>query len=251
MTRIAVAAFFLLAAVSAFAQDIDPPRHGRIELASEPRGAEVFLGDSLLGRTPLRIAREHAADVRLYYPSRSSWNVQVAALGETLPSADEGIALVRFRKMLLLRTLPYGCRVFRDDSLLGVTPLQVSADGGMLRIEALDHESVDWDPASTTRDEYLLVLEAMDEGVTGKVEYRNGGFRLPSVDVLLPAGFGLAAGVAAVIFKQKADARYEDYLASGNEELLSDTKKYDIYAGISLALLQFGLGYFIYRLFDE
>jgi hypothetical protein len=141
--------------------------------------------------------------------------------------------------------------VFSGDTLLGVTPLRVDAANGLLRIKSLDYESVDWDPASTSREEFLVVLEPLRADMPGKVEYRDGGFRLPSASVLLPAGIGLAAGVAAVIFKQKADAQYADYLSSGNEALLSDTKKYDIYAGISLALLQFGLGYFIYRLFDE
>jgi hypothetical protein len=54
-----------------------------------------------------------------------------------------------------------------------------------------------------------------------------------------------------VILKQHADAQYASYLETRDDALLSEAKKYDIYAGISLAILQLGLGYFIVRLFEE
>jgi hypothetical protein len=75
--------------------------------------------------------------------------------------------------------------------------------------------------------------------------------RMPGIDIVLPAGVTLAAGVAAVMFKQYADGRYDAYLSSRNDTLLSDAKKYDIYAGLSLALMQLGLGYFILRIFGD
>ncbi|MDT8324275.1 MAG: hypothetical protein RRA94_09195 [Bacteroidota bacterium] len=245
-------ALLLCAAATVKAQDIDPPMPGMLELESHPRGAEIFLGDSLLGSTPMRVRRSDAERLRVYYPARNAWNAQVRTLPSAMPGAGEGIVLPRFDRSILLRSLPHGARVFRGDTLLGVTPLRVDAASGSLRVDALGYEGVDWDPASTTRSEYLLLLQPLGDGMrAGSVEYRGSGLRLPPVDVLLPAGAGLLAGVAAVIFKQKADAQYADYLATGEEELLSQTKKYDIYAGISLALLQLGLAYFIYRLFDE
>jgi hypothetical protein len=233
------------------AQDIEPPRPGMVELASDPGGAEVFLGDSLLGRTPMRIARGQAKQIRVYYPSRNAWEAQVLPLPAAMPGAGEGVVLLRFRRSILLRSLPHGAKVFRGDTLCGSTPLRVHAGDGPLRLEALGFEGADWDPSSTTRGEYLLMLRPLDEDAATGVELRGGGFSLPAADVLLPAGAGLLAGVAAVILKRQADAEYDQYLATGDEELLSQTKKYDIYAGVSLALLQLGLGYFIYRLFDE
>lgn len=253
MTRkkIICLAFLLCCAHAAEAQDIEPPRPGMVELASDPGGAEVFLGDSLLGRTPMRIARGHTKQIRVYYPARNAWDAQVLPLPTAMPGAGEGVVLLRFRRSVLLRSLPHGAKVFRGDTLCGITPLRVQAGDGPLRLEALGYEGADWDPSSTTRGEYLLLLRPLDEVTGNGVEYRGGGLRLPAADVLLPAGAGLLAGVAAVILKRQADAKYDEYLATGNEELLSQTKKYDIYAGISLALLQLGLGYFIYRLFDE
>lgn len=243
-------AFTLLSTLSLRAQDIDPPLHGYVELESDPGGAEVFAGDSLLGKTPMRVRRDLADRLRVYYPARNAWDAQVRALPSAMPGAGEGIVLLRFDARVLLRSLPHGAKVFRGDTLLGVTPLRLSAGGGPVRVEALGYEGSDWDPAATSRAEFLLMLRPREEEQT-MVEYRGSSVRFPPADVLLPAGAGLLAGVAAVILKQEADAKYDEYLATGDEKLLSQTKKYDIYAGISLALLQLGLGYFIYRLFDE
>lgn len=250
-TAVVIFAALTAAAVNASAQGIDPPLTGMIELASEPAGAEVFLGDSLLGRTPLRIMAEHADSIRLYYPSRLAWDVQRRVLPSDPLHADQGVVLVRFDARVRLRTLPHDARVFRGDSLLGTTPILVGRDAGPLRIEALGYAGTDWNPVHAERRDMLVVLDPLDMTMDSKVEFRGTGLRLPPVEVLLPAGIGLAAGMAAVIFKQKADGLYDDYLGTGDDSLLSQTKKYDIYAGISLALLQMGLGYVIYRILDE
>ena len=251
VTAAAVITALTAAAATAFAQEIDPPRTGMIDVASEPSGAEVFLGDSLLGHTPVRIMAKHADSVRLYHPSRTAWDARQRALPTDPLHADQGVVLVRFDARVQLRTLPHGARVFHGDSLLGTTPLFVDRDAGPLRIEALGYAGRDWDPAVSDHRDMPVTLESMSPPADSRVEFRSTGLQLPPAEVLLPAGVGLAAGIAAVMFKQKADGLYEDYLATGDDSLLSQTKKYDIYAGISLALLQVGLGYVIYRILDE
>lgn len=164
--------------------------------------------------------------------------------------------------MVELASEPGGAQVFAADSLLGNTPLRVPR-------RMLDSITV-WYPSRGSWDAQVLrparegpdadsgvrFLEFRPRRMTfqeigGLVHERAHTFRLPPANVLLPAGIGLAAGVAAVMLKQHADGLYDDYLKSGDDALLSQTKKYDIYAGVSLALLQLGLGYFIYRLFGE
>lgn len=190
-----VAVLWLCAVVFAMplaGQDREPMLTGMVELASEPAGAEVFEGDSLLGRTPMRVRRADLQDIAVWFPGRGAWNAQVLRPDTAAPSADVGVVLLRFSSRSLMTDMPVGVAT----------------------------------------------------------EYR-GGFRLPPADILLPAGLGLAAGIAAVMLKQHADGLYDDYLRTGDASLLSQTEKYDIYAGVSLLLLQAGLGYFVYRLFDE
>lgn len=182
----------VLVSLKAEAQEREAPAVGLVELASEPRGAEVYVGDSLMGRTPMRLRRALLDSVRVWFPSRVAWDAQVLRPDTAAPSADMGVLLLRFDARRMFEAVP-----------------------------------------------------------AGKANVLGEELQIPPAAVLIPAGLGLAAGVAAVMFKQRADGLYDDYLRSGDEFLLSQTKKYDIYAGVSLALLQVGLGYFIYRLFDE
>ena len=194
MVRVVVICCALASVVvmQAQAQERDAPAVGLVELASEPSGAEVYAGDSLLGHTPMRLRRVLLDSVRVCFPSKGAWDAQVLRPDTAAPPADMGVVLLRFDARRMFEAVSAGrANVLGDD------------------------------------------------------------LQLPSASVLVPAALGLAAGVAAVVLKQHADGLYDDYLRSGDESLLSQTKKYDIYAGVSLALLQVGLGYFIYRLFDE
>jgi hypothetical protein len=179
-------------AMRAEAQEREAPAVGLVELASEPSRAEVYVGDSLVGHTPMRLRGAMLDSVHVWFPSRGAWDAQVRRPDTAAPPADMGVVLLRFDARRMFEAVPAGRANVLGDEL-----------------------------------------------------------RIPSASVLIPAGLGLAAGVAAVVFKQHADGLYDDYLRSGDESLLSQTKKYDIYAGVSLALLQVGLGYLIYRLFDE
>ena len=188
----------LCLAVVGYAQEREAPVHGLVALASEPAGAEVYVGDSLIGRTPMRVMRSMLDSVRVWFPSRAAWGAQMLRPDTAALSSELGVLLLRFDAMRLLVAPP-----------LSAAP------------------------------------------VVGTAELRGGGFTLPRADVLFPATIALGAGVAAVMLKQHADGLYADYLRTGDESLLSQTKKYDIYAGVSLALLQVGLGYFMYRLLAE
>ena len=191
----------LLWAAPLAAQDREPVSSGQVELASEPAGAEVFVGDSLIGNTPVRASRALLPKVTVWFPARDAWNAQVLRPDTAGPSAEQGVLLLRFSARAMLTG----------------TSMEGDAPG-------------------------VHVGEATDYG---------SAFRLPGADILLPAGLGLAAGIAAVMLKQYADGLYDDYLRSGDASLLSQAEKYDIYAGVSLLLLQAGLGYFVFRLFDE
>lgn len=180
------------------AQEREVPTRGVVVLESEPTRAEVYVGDSLIGHTPQRIARSMLDSVRVCFPSRDAWDAQVLRPDTTALSAELGVLLLRF-------------------------------DAGRM----------------------LLAPSLASAPVVGAAEERRSGMAFPRTDVLLPGTIALGAGIAAVMLKQHADGLYDDYLRTRDESLLSQTKKYDIYAGVSLAILQVGLGYLMYRLLAE
>ncbi|MBR9977243.1 MAG: hypothetical protein KFH87_04065, partial [Bacteroidetes bacterium] len=176
LVAVLVTLFFLCRPLSTpvLAQDREPPAKDMVELVSEPAGAQVFVADSLLGSTPLRLSRVLLDSVTVWYPSRGSWDAQVLRPSLDGPDADTGVRFLQFQ------------------------PRRLSL-----------------------------------EEIGGRTHVHENSFQLPAADVLLPAGLGLAAGVAAVVLKQHADRLYDEYLHTGDDALLSQTKKYDIYAGVS------------------
>jgi hypothetical protein len=242
-------AFSVTAPVAA--QDIEPRESHVVNIESDPRGAEVYSGDSLLGRTPLRVLRSEAAQLVLFYPERAAWNAQRSTLGPDPLPAHLGVMHVRFARVIQLRSVPYGAAVYRNDVFLGYTPLDMPADTTMLTIHKPGYRSQTVRANEVEYGALLVVLHAELGPRPAEFSMLGDPVNVPGLDIVLPGGLTLAAGVAAVMFKQYADARYEDYLDSRNDALLSEAKKYDIYAGLSLALMQLGLGYFILRIFGE
>jgi len=236
------------------AQEIEPRRATTITLQSEPSGAEVFLGDSLIGETPLRIFKQDVAAVRVFYPSRNNWNAEMHTLPTHPIGSDEGIVLLHFKAQLWIYSSPYGSLVFHGDSLLGSTPLiwPDSLLNETLRVEAPGYNSSLIEQSMAVAGRLYLLLEQNEVSVAiKKIDVRSSEFVFPPARILVPAGIGLVAGIASVIWKQHADNIYGEYLSSGVRDLLSKTRRYDLYAGIGLAILQASLGYFVYLLFKE
>jgi hypothetical protein len=62
---------------------------------------------------------------------------------------------------------------------------------------------------------------------------------------ILTAGIIVLGGTTAY-FKLKADDKYEEYVFSGDPELLNDTRKYDLISGITFVALQITFGLLLY-----
>jgi len=239
---------FLLAG-TVRAQDIEPAFSPWVMVESEPRGAEVYRGDSLLGSTPLRVSRALADSLTLYVPGRAVWGAQSIEVRGPVPGEREGVVFVRFDARLRLRSVPHGAAVYRGDSLLGHTPLDVPRDSSVLTLRVAGYDDVTVRVGEVEDEALIVTLPAM--GRVSMLEEWRGDIAAPTLRVAVPASLALIAGVASVMFKQHADGLYEDYLRKPEGALLSEVKKYDIYAGISLAIVQVGLGYLVYLLFVE
>lgn len=231
------------------AQDIEPAFSPWVMVESEPRSAEVYRGDSLLGRTPVRVSRALADSLTLYYPGRAVWGARSKELRGPMPGEREGVVFVRFDARLRLRSVPHGAAVFREDSLLGHTPLDVPRDSSLLTLRAAGFDDVFLRVEEVEEEAHIVTLPA--EQSAPMLEEWKGDISAPGLRVAVPAGLALIAGVASVMFKQHADGLYDDYLRNPDGALLSEVKKYDIYAGISLAIVQVGLGYLAYLLFAD
>lgn len=54
-------------------------------------------------------------------------------------------------------------------------------------------------------------------------------------------------GATAAYFKINADKKYDEYLSTGDKEILKKVNRLDLYSGIAFGLLQINFGYLIYK----
>jgi len=233
-------------------QDIEPVYTGSINLVTEPSGAEVYADDSLLGTAPMILSAGIVPELRIWYPSRRDWNAQMKKVENPVISERQGVILVSFDCIIKVNSTPYGAAVLFGDSLIGYTPLTLNCDD-MKRISlekpGFLPKTVETRTGGVSRN--IILQPDGAEIVSSRVHLHNNSFELPAAKVLLPAGIGLAAGITSVILKQSADRSYENYLSTGSETSLARTRRYDVYAGVALLVLQASLGYFTYLLFIE
>ncbi len=58
-------------------------------------------------------------------------------------------------------------------------------------------------------------------------------------------------GATAAYFKISADKRYDEYISTGDKEILRKVKKLDFYSGIAFGLMQINFGYLVYKFLLE
>ncbi|MEG8947426.1 hypothetical protein [Rosettibacter firmus] len=58
-------------------------------------------------------------------------------------------------------------------------------------------------------------------------------------------------GVFAAYFKISADGKYDEYLKSGDRDILNNVNRLDLYSGIAFGLMQINFGYLIYKFLIE
>ncbi|MDH7604419.1 MAG: hypothetical protein QHH13_05925 [Melioribacter sp.] len=64
-------------------------------------------------------------------------------------------------------------------------------------------------------------------------------------------GTSAVLGATAAYFKINADKKYDEYLSTGDKEILKRVNRLDLYSGIAFGLLQINFGYLIYKFLLE
>lgn len=251
--NIAALVFLHVSVVSlATAQDF-PPRYSQmVRIESDPPGAELYTGDSLIGTTPMKVHQDKLPGMTAWYPSRSAWNASMQELPETALSEVEGVVALTFNRLVLIHTIPDNASVYDGGEFLGKTPLRLPmgwvSDTLYVVKPGYEQQSVIISAENESPPTIVLEASASVQNIN-PVRRLNGTLNFPPTRVLLASAIGLGAGVAAVILKREADSWYTTYTQSGRTSDLDSSERYDLYSGAALAMLQLSLAYLIYELF--
>jgi len=230
---------------------------GTLSVRSVPEGAEVVLDSVSVGVTPV----VHLGlppgmySLRVYAPSRRSWEAVVAAESLSIRSGDTVERTFSLQPFGMLRSIPSGVVVRQGATFLGVTPFDLRAvpgGGGMLELKA---------------DGYLPLEVAPDSLQSGSIiRLRPGSAKeMPAGDLVAAspqasdrrwytigsAGVLVLSGVLAAYWKDQANREYDVYLATRNPALLDSTHRLDRGAGIALAVTQLSFLVLSYLLLSE
>jgi PEGA domain len=233
-------------------QDMAPRTSHLVRVESSPEGAEVYQGDSLLGRTPLKVDGRNLGRMTAYFPSRNSWNAAAKKFPETAPSYLEGVLFLEFPGQLTLRTVPADAAVYLRRKLIGRTPLSISVQNtsDTVRISKPGFEAQYLVLHERDSDQINILLSpspGFDPG--DEVRSSKPSFRLPPTKILIAGAVGLAAGITAVMLKEQADRHYDRYADHGLAGDFDSSRRYDLISGIALAILELSIAYLLYEVF--
>lgn len=166
-------------------------------------------------------------------------------------------------KMNYINTSPQNAEVYLNSSLIGSTPLRffndiidtVNKNTILLRLKSYNDFLFTFDRAEVPIYKNIALLPLKNFTANNDLVRKNGSnlFKTPRkvVPLVLTGGVSLGSAFFSFYFKRLANDRYNEYLNTGDRDKLNLTKKYDIYSGVALGILQVAFVSFLYYLLFE
>ena len=234
------------------------PDHAFLMVNSRPTGLQVLLDGKHIGITPITsLAIKPGSHVLILRRSRFfSWRLPDWQTEFKADAGDTVRIFKAFNYTYLIQSMPFGAAVYRGAELLGETPLMVELEDTVAVELTVTKEG--YQPARVLcipggkqyfnillepQEDYFAAREKLEKSLVQKRErYRR--------IAIISGGVSLAAGLAAILLKKKADRLFGQYQQTAYppemNRLFSQTKKYDRYSGVAFGLFQLGFGISFY-----
>lgn len=238
----------------------DSIKYFKLNVFSNPENARIFLDTTYIGMTPLADYElsEGVYNLKAVNPkSLKDWQndnqlIKLDLRNDTTINLD-------FKYYYFFNSIPFDAKVFRNDSLLGMTPLRFFNDkelSGSLIFRKKNFKDYIFDLSlydfETGAD---IILQSKGTETVNDVVYKNRSTQFKTkrnlAPILLLGATAIAAGYFAIDFKNKSNDDYDLYLLSDNPEYLNSSNNNDTYFLISLVLMQAAVGGLIYFLFFD
>lgn len=160
--------------------------------------------------------------------------------------------------LYFINSNPFNAEVYYKDSLLGLTPVRFTSNEKLtgnvfLRKKGYKDESFNLEEYNFEKgtEVFLKPLFSVEEKVVIKDRQTNFVKKRSLTGILTSGIIAITTGMLAYNTKEKANDFYNQYLDNRSQDNLDKSNKYDIYSGISLALMQVSVAGLIYFLFLE
>lgn len=220
---------------------------------SAPDSALVRINGTLKGYTPLDIdSLSPGRYVLQILPKEiDSWLSNPISDTLLLAAGEHRVLSYKLEERNIVTSSPFGGEVALSDSILGTTPLALPNElmQRPLMVRKQGYETATIFPGSlrTIRLKPLWKNGEGPESVFRDADVRSR----KTTELYLTGAATVLSGVTAAFLKIRADNRYQQYLASGDPSLLSQTHRLDTAAGIAIVATQISLGLFTYFILSQ
>lgn len=238
----------------------DSLKYFKLNVLSNPENARIFIDTTYIGMTPLidYELSEGVYNLKAINPkSLQDWQNDNQLI--KLDFRNDTTINLDFKYYYFFNTVPFNASVFRNDSLLGMTPLRFFNDrelSGSLIFRKKNFKDYIFDLSSYDFETGAnITLQSKGTEAVNDIVYKNRSTQFKTKRNIAPILFlsaaVLAGGYFAVDFKNKSNDDYDLYLSSENPEYLNSSNNNDTYFIISLVLMEAAVGGLIYFLFFD
>ncbi|MBS1518578.1 MAG: hypothetical protein JSS91_10875 [Bacteroidetes bacterium] len=238
----------------------DSAKYYSVTFFSVPDNAEIYSDTSFIGVTPLSGHRMKEGVYNFKFINPGSGNYwQNSNETVTLDLKSDTAVSVFFKFFYYFDSDPFNASVLFQDTLLGYTPLRLFTESkltGDLIFRKKNYRDLifkleDYDFETGAKVKLLPKgKESLNESV-----YKDKGTQFNTkrnLPVIISLGVASIAGAYFTYdFKTKGNRDYDEYLMTGSQQKLDDSKKKDAYFVVSLILMQAAIGGLIYFLFFD
>lgn len=232
----------------------------RLTVTSEPESGQIYIDTVLTGVTPLtdHIIKKGRYKIKIINPkSPQDWQNDNQTFDLNIDK-DTSIN-VKFSYFYFIRSNPYSARVFKDDTLLGETPLRFFREkeltGGLI-IRKKNYKDFRFDLSSYnfgTGADITLIPKGLE--TVNDIVYKDRVTQFKTQRSLFPilgtAAISVASCIMAFNYKNIANDEYDKYLLRGNSQNLEESQNNDTYFAVSLVVMQAAVAGLIYFLFFD
>ena len=220
--------------IGAYAQECK----AKVSIKTDLDSASIFVNNKFSGKGKVSLQLAKGIYEIMAVEPNYIWDAKT--LTDTLIVDDcskEKIVSMNFYNSLYLQTLPEDAYVYSGDSLIGYTPLCSPRKFNAVELKKTGYmmKKVDLNP-SLPGQTFNLNYEGVPNG--------KNFFQRSLFKILI--GSLVVLGGTTAYFKLKADDRFSQYQATGDETFLNQTRKFDLISGITLGALEINFGMLIY-----
>jgi len=251
-----VIALLLGISASATGQVLGDSLHASVTIITPGRTAFVLVDSVTSGDTPLRIDSLLPGThiIRVLGLPLSQWGSSPIIDTIQLGRGEHRELAYAPSSAVRLSSSPSGARVLLRNALLGTTPMTLQLLG-LQRSDSLIFQADGYEPAAVVgldpaQGGIMVPLKRIwtpTEPNAGSLERVKNGDR-PPFQLIGPIAGTIVAGTIAAFCKIHADDINNQYLATGDPSLLSETRRYDLISAIALVVTEAGMALLTYVL---